>query len=138
MTREEAEEYFRDEWALSPEEAKRSAGMLHLEKPRETYLVLSTSMLMRLGYIEFYGDWDFTGDQRLPVSSTYYSHPSGFGEVDQDKETEDPFSKHRQQETIWQLFFDRDGTYEDQICFERVYEVVDGIEQVQVWRIADT
>ena len=135
LTREEAETYFREEWDLSAEEAEQSAARMYPAAPRETYLVLSTGMLMRLGYIEFYANWDFTGDQQVPIASTYDTHPSGFGEVDQDKDTKDPFSKYRQQETIWQLFFDRDGIYEDQACFERVYEAVDGIERVQVWRV---
>ena len=135
LTREEAETYFREEWDLSAEEAEQSAARMYPAAPRETYLVLSTGMLMRLGYIEFYANWNFTGDQQVPIASTYDTHPSGFGEVDQDKDTKDPFSKYRQQETIWQLFFDRDGIYEDQACFERVYEAVDGIERVQVWRV---
>ena len=135
LDREEAHTYFREEWNLPDKEADRFAGMLYPEDECETYLVLTTGMMMRLGLIEYYAEWDFTGDQPLPVSTTYYSYPNGFGQIDMENETADPFVKRRKLETIWQLFFDRDGIYEDQVMFERVYEAVDGIEQVQVWRI---
>ena len=125
----------RDGVGLEDEKAKKIAEVMHPDEPRETYLVLTMNMMRRLGLYEYYADWDFSGTQEKPLSTSYQSHPDGSGQLDLEDDT-DPDTARRKKETIWRLFLDRDGVEDElMIRFERVYEVTDGVEQVQVWRV---
>ena len=120
-------------YGFSAEEAEALAGMLHPEQEKEVYLVLSGDMLYKLGWIEYYANWDFSGRAKQPTATVYNVMPDGSFNMDSEDEEARAFFEARAQETIWKLFFDAAG--ED--CFTRLFQESDGTSQIQIWRAGE-
>ena len=131
MDREEAERYLADHFAMPEEQAREAAGMLHPEKPAETYLVVTGRMMQLVGWIEYFSGWDFTGNAPVPAATGYRYTPDGKS-VSDTEEGKNCLEK-RKQETIWKLYFDKDGGS----SFSMVFEADDGIDHVMVWRVEE-
>ena len=129
---EETEQYLTEEYGVPAETAELLAGMIHPDQKQEVYLVISGDMLYKLGWIEYYADWDFTGDQRPPAATVYSVMPDASENIHSDNENARAFFADRAQETIWRLFFNAEGGE----YFEPVFEASDGVSQIQVWKVA--
>ena len=122
-------------YGLDEEQAAEIESLMHPEKPREAYVVLSESMMQVLGWIEYYSAWDFETIQPAPQATAYYSIPDGSGALFLIDDTNREFYEARQSETVWRLYFDRDPHGADGLCFELVYETSDPVDHVQVWKV---
>ncbi len=131
MDRMEAEECLEEKYGISRKESAELAGMLHPEQKKEIYLVISGDMLYKLGWIEYYADWDFSGNGRKPVATVYSVTPDGSADINTETEEARAFFEDRAKETIWRLFFGSDG--ED--VFIPAFETSDGISQLKVWEV---
>lgn len=131
MERQETAEYLHLQCGLQKEEAVKTAELLHPEEEKEIYLVISGDMLYKLGWIEYFAGWDFSGSQPAPRATAYSVMPDGSEDMNSENEKARTFFEDRAEETIWKLFFYADG--DD--SFEPVLEASDGISQIQVWRV---
>ena len=131
LDREETAAHLRDRYSIEQEEAEELAGMIHPQQKKETYLVISGDMLYKLGWIEYYADWDFNGRNTPPAATVYSVMPDGSANMKSDKEEARAFFAARAQETIWKLFFKAEGAP----YFTPVFETSDGVSQIQVWRV---
>ena len=114
---------------LTEKEAAEAEALLHPEDPGEIYLVITESMLLRLGWIEYFSDWDFTGTAPLPAASRYDYAPDGH--LLADTAEDHSFREIRSRETIWQLYFEKESAG----CFFPVYDESDGVERMQIWQV---
>ena len=129
LDRQAAESFLRERLGMTADEAAEAEALLHPED-RETYLVLSQSMLMEMGWFEYYANWDFTGAASPLVSSMYNYTPDGYSITDSEK-GKDYFEKIRSKETLWRLYFDGDGGD----CFDLYFSADDGVQQVYIWKV---
>ena len=131
MEREETALFLQEEYGIAQKDAEEISGMIHPQQKKEIYLVISGDMLYKLGWIEYYADWDFSGNNTPPAATVYSVMPDGSANMNSDKEEARAFFAARAQETIWKLFFKADGDP----YFTPVLETNDGVNQMQVWRV---
>ncbi|MBR3328415.1 MAG: hypothetical protein IKG22_13930 [Atopobiaceae bacterium] len=131
LDKEEACTVLEDCCDLTPEEAEQAEALMHpVNAPEEAYLVITDSMLRRLGWYEYYADWDFTGTTPTPASTGYDRTPDGYALRGTSEGKE--LLKRRSAETMWRLMLDK----EDVDGFERVFDEDDGEETVCIWRVS--
>ncbi len=122
---------FEDNYGLTETEAAEAERLVHPAEQSEIYLIVTDKMMRQIAWIEYYGGWDFSGEQAPPTYTTYNSTPDGRLMNETEDEEVQRFFDKRKTETLWRLFFDRNGGN----CFEIVYQQNDGIRNVQVWRV---
>lgn len=130
---EEARTVLAESCDLTPQEAAQAEALMHpTNAPKEAYLVITDSMKRRLGWYEYYADWDFTGTTPTPASTGYDRTPDGYAlhGTTQGKS----LLKRRKAETFWRLMIDDENID----GFERVFDEDDGEEHVCIWRVALT
>lgn len=135
LDKEKTIDLLTDTYGMDPDRARTIEALVHPIQTGEVFLVLSGALIMRLGLIEYYADWDFTGTQPMPVSTAFFLYPDGSGSLREDREEDQDFLEHRESETIWRLYLDRNGTDSAGGWFEKDFEEADGHEMVQVWRV---
>ena len=115
---------------LTRDEASEVELLVHPRASQEVYLVLSNEMLLRLGWYEYYADWDFSGEATPPRATAF--NKAWDGTPLQDSEEGKELLQRRSGETMWRLLVDGkvDG------AFARVFDEDDGVSHVRVWRIA--
>ena len=133
--RETSGEILKEEGNIPGAKAEKIAGMIHPTRPRETYLVLTRRMMMLLGWIEYYANWDFSGEQEEPVLTGHLSIPDGSGSFVSAEPAHKAFFEKRMKENIWSLYFSESEEEEEKSGFKRVYEAEDDLEKIRVWRV---
>ena len=131
MQRDETERYLQETCGFTGEKAAELAEMIHPEQEREVYMVISGDMLYKLGWIEYYADWDFADGGRKPAATVYNVMPDGSENMKSESEKARAFFEDRAKETIWRLFFRADGGE----AFAPAFETSDGISQIQIWKV---
>ena len=113
-------------WSLR----KKQLPLLHPEQPKETYLIITDTMMMEIGWYEYFSYWDFAGENPVPRSTTLRYTPDGYpydspeGQVYMDEV--------RGNETIWRLYMEE---IEDE-RFELVFSGEDASEGLWMWRVS--
>lgn len=130
LERDEAAKVLRDKYGFTAAEADEAADMMHPAETPEIYLVVTGRMMRILGWFEFYGNWDFEGENIKPADVSYNKTPDGSADMDTAEGEQKEFFEKRANETVWRLYF---GMEEGP--FTPVYETGDGIENVQVWKL---
>lgn len=115
---------------LTPDEAREAEALIHPAQPRETYLVLTSSMARQIAWYEYYANWDFTGTQPPPNVTVYSYTPEGIP-IFSTEAGQDYLDSVRGSELFWELFFNARKTS----CFTPVFEYHDGLEHVRVWLV---
>ena len=115
--------------ASPPEDARTADALIHPAEDREAYLVLTYSMLNRIGWFEYYSVWDFTGRAAPPATTLYRFTPDGQSIT--DSEFGQQYFKVRSQSVFWRLF--REGAAV--AGFRPVFSTGDSVETVRVFRI---
>ena len=118
------------DYGLDDEIAAQAASLIHPEKTREMYLVITYTMTRQIGWYEYFANWDFTGKQRAPASTWYSRTPDGTSVFDEGEGAE-YLENVRSKEAMWRLFFNA----ETSIRFTPAYEWHDGQEHVRIWRV---
>ena len=131
LEKQETESCLQNRYGISGEEAVRFAELIHPAKTREVYLVLSGDMLYKLGWIEYYADWNFEDGGKKPAATVYSVMPDGSENMESETEKARTFFADRAKETIWRLFFAADGGD----AFAPAFETSDGVSQIQVWKV---
>ena len=131
MDRQGAEDYLIKNCAMPADKACEAACMLHPEAQTESWLVVTERMMQLIGWIEYFSDWDFTGNMPRPAATVYKYTPDGKSVYDTEEGRE--YLEKRNKETLWKLFFDKDGGS----SFRLVFEKEDGIDHVMVWRVGE-
>lgn len=129
-----AAKFLRDEYKLDPSVAKACAELIvpgEEQKDQDVYLVITDSMMDLLGWIEYFGGWDFSGDTPIPDTTTYKRMPGTLLPMDSDDPLALDFFTRRSQEVIWSLCFYQFGDR----YFIQEFEDNDGMERIQVWRV---
>lgn len=126
---QETETLLRDRLGMTAEEAAEAEKLLH-PAPRETYLVLSGSMMLEMGWFEYFANWDFRGEAKAPVSTLYNYTPEGYSITDSEK-GKDYLANVRSKETLWRLYCEGDG--ED--CFSLYFSADDSVQHVYIWKV---
>ena len=128
MSRAEAEAALNGTYGFLPEEADEISSMIHPEKSPEIYLVITERMMQVLGWIEYYGNWDFSGEAPIPLDPSYLASPEKEeGSAGSDRSAEDIMTE-REQEVIWQLYFQENVSPR----FRQVFETEDGMDRACV------
>lgn len=138
-----------DEYGFGGSEAAELETLLHPSEPREVYLAIDEAMTEQLGVFEYYGNWDYDGENTVPVKTVYTSMPDGSGDMSStDTEVQEFFGK-RQQEMLWRLYISGDtikksevsdpehvGASADEPAFEKVFEEDDGYDGFKIWKLS--
>ena len=130
LDKEETVRVLTDQYGLSQEIAVETEALIHPPSPRECYVIITDTMLMQLGWFEYYRDWDYTGESPEPVYTVYDIKPDGTANLDMEDEKSKAYFAERAKETIWRLSFDGDG--ED--CFIQKVYIDDKVHEVQIWK----
>ena len=112
--------------------AREIEKLVHPSEKKEVYLVLTNTMMDMLGWFEYYEDWDFEGDNKVPYATVYYVKSDGTATMDTQQEEAKKYFEERSHETIWRLFL---SNGEGQDAFEKVYETTDPFAYVQIWKL---
>ncbi len=119
-----------NDYGLTDEIAAQAVSLIHPEKPREMYLVITYTMTRQIGWYEYFANWDFTGKQWPPASTWYSRTPDGTSVFDEGEGAE-YLANVRSKEAMWRLFFNA----ETSVRFTPAYEWHDGQEHVRIWRV---
>ena len=106
------------------------------------------TMTEQLGIFEYYGNWNYDGENTMPVKTWYTSLPDGSADMSStDKEVQE-FFKKRQKEMLWRLYISGDTIKKSEIsdleddeasadepAFEKVFEHDDGYVGFKVWKL---
>ena len=130
MNEGEAKPYLMSKCDLTEDEATDVYSLMRPEKTEETYLVITYTMTRQIGWYEYFGGWDFSGDRAMP-RSTYYSYTPEGTPVFDTAEGMEYLNNVRGREMMWRLFFDAEQTD----CFTPAFEWHDGLEHVRIWRV---
>ena len=149
MDKDDSIRVLTDEYGFGGSEAAELEALLHPGDPREVYLVMDETMTEQLGVFEYYGNWDYDGENIAPVKTVYTSMPDGSGDMSStDKEVQEFFGK-RQEEMLWRLYIsgdtikksevsdhEDDEAYADEPAFEKVFEEDDGYDRFMIWKLS--
>ena len=106
------------------------------------------TMTEQLGVFEYYGNWDYDGENTVPVKTVYTSLPDGSDDMSStDTEVQEFFEK-RQKEMLWRLYIsgdtikksevsdtEDDKASADEPAFEKVFEEDDGYVGFMIWKL---
>ena len=130
LDKAEAEELIVSRCGLTREEAAEAEALLHPAQTKETYLIITDTMMMEIGWYEYFAYWDFAGENPVPLSTTLRSTPDGYAyDSPQGQEYMDEV---RGDSTIWRLYMEE---IEDE-RFELVFNGEDVSEGLWMWRVS--
>ena len=149
MDKDDSIRVLTDEYGFGGSEAAELEALLHPSDPREVYLVMDETMTEQLGVFEYYGNWDYDGENIAPVKTVYTSMPDGSGDMSStDTEVQEFFGK-RQKEMLWRLYIsgdtikksevsntEDDEASADEPAFEKVFEEDDGYDRFMIWKLS--
>ncbi len=149
MDKDDSIKALTDEYGFGGSEAAELEALLHPSDPREVYLVMYETMTEQLGVFEYYGNWDYDGENTVPVKTVYTSLPDGSDDMSStDKEVQEFFGK-RQKEMLWRLYIsgdtikksevsdsEDDESSADEPAFEKVFEEDDGYVGFMIWKLS--
>ena len=127
--REEAIRILEERCGLPPAEAVLAESLIHPETPKEAYLVLTETMMNRIGWFEYYSVWDFTGKAAPPVTTLYLFTPDGQSLIHSDFGK--AYLQVRSKSLLWKLFIEK----ADVPGFLPVSEFSDGRESILLFRL---
>ena len=85
-----------DEYGFGGSEAAELEALLHPSDPREVYLAMYETMTEQLGVFEYYGNWDYDGENTAPVKTVYTSLPDGSDDMSStDTKVQEFFEKRK-------------------------------------------
>ena len=148
MDKDDSIKALTDEYGFGGSEAAELEALLHPSDPREVYLAMYETMTEQLGVFEYYGNWDYDGENTVPVKTVYTSLPDGSDDISStDKQVQEFFGK-RQQEMLWRLYISGDTITKSEVsdpeddeapadepAFEKVFEEDDGIVGFIIWKL---
>ncbi len=137
------------EYGFGGSEATELEALLHPTDPRNVYLVMYETMTEQLGVFEYYGNWNYDGENTVPVKTVYTSLPDGSDDMSStDTEVQEFFEK-RQKEMLWRLYIsgdtikksevsdpEDDEASADEPAFEKVFEEDDGYVGFMIWKLS--
>lgn len=126
----EAVRVLSEKYGMSGADAAEADRLMHPEEDHETYLIVSGRMMGIIGWFEFYGNWDFEGENIRPASVRYDTTPDGSADMKTAEGEDREFFEKRAREAVWRMYFDEEGG-----PFSLAYDTSDGIEKVQVWKL---
>ena len=149
MDKDDSIKALTDEYGFGGSEAAELEALLHPNDPREVYLALYETMTEQLGVFEYYGNWDYDGENTAPVKTVYTSLPDGSADMSStDKEVQEFFEK-RQKEMLWRLYISGDTIKKSEVtdpeddeasagepAFEKVFEEDDGYVGFTIWKLS--
>ena len=149
MDKDDSIKALTDEYGFGGSEAEELEALLHPGEPREVYLAMYETMTEQLGVFEYYGNWDYDGENTAPVKTVYTSLPDGSDDMSStDKEVQEFFEK-RQKEMLWRLYIsgdtikksevsdsEDDNASSDEPAFEKVFEEDDGYVGFKIWKVS--
>jgi hypothetical protein len=149
MDKDDSIKALTDEYGFSGSEAAELEALLHPSDPREVYLAMYETMTEQLGVFEYYGNWDYDGENTVPVKTVYTSLPDGSDDMSStDAEVQEFFGK-RQKEMLWRLYIsgdtikksevsdpEDDEASADEPAFEKVFEEDDGFDGFLIWKLS--
>jgi dolichyl-diphosphooligosaccharide--protein glycosyltransferase len=149
MDKDDSIKALTEEYGFGGSEAAELEALLHPSDPREVYLVMYETMTEQLGVFEYYGNWDYDGENTVPVKTVYTSMPDGSGDMSStDTEVQEFFEK-RQKEMLWRLYIsgdtikksevsdpEDDEASADEPAFEKVFEEDDGYVGFMIWKLS--
>ena len=128
--REEAIVLLQNGLGIEEEKASLIEAMIHPEKTREIYLIITYTMTRQIGWYEYFSNWDFSGSQPVPNATLYSYTPEGTP-LFNTEEGQEYLKGIRGKETMWELFFNaKKSPY-----FTPAFEWHDGTEHVRVWHV---
>lgn len=128
-TKDAAEQTLTADLGFKPDDAAEIASLTHPEEDRDVYLVLSSDMLDTYRWIDYFGNWDFSGKSKLPDAEVrLVLKGSGTSAEPVMKQLPQSFDG-----SVFSSLFENGGTTD---CFTELYEADDGICTVQVWKTA--
>ena len=99
---------------LTAAQAAEAEALLHPAEPKETYLVLTRSMLAKQPWFEYFANWDFEG------SSPDAPH------------AQDGVERHDASDAVFRRLLDQEEPMDG---FTLVFDGDDGVERMTIWRI---
>lgn len=114
LEKEQAIRVLMERCNLTEAEAAEVEELLHPAAANEAYLVLTNSTLRKTPWIEYFANWDFTGNMPLPTDANSAAAKA-------DRTGELMYRLHARGETL-------DG-------FTSVFEENDGLERMRIWRV---
>ena len=127
--REDAIRILEDRCGLSSADTVLAESLIHPETPKEAYLLLTKTMMNRIGWFEYYSVWDFTGNAAPPVTTLYLFTPDGQSLLNSDFGKE--YLQVRSRSLLWKLFIEK----ADIPGFTPVFKSSDGLEDVLLFRL---
>lgn len=98
MDKDDSIKALTDEYGFGGSEAAELEALLHPGDPREVYLAMYETMTEQLGVFEYYGNWDYDGENTAPVKTVYTSLPDGSDDMSStDKEVQEFFEKRQKE-----------------------------------------
>ena len=126
----EAMRVLSDKYGMSDADAAEADRLIHPAEEHETYLIVTGRMMSIIGWFEFYGNWDFEGENIRPAAVRYDRTPDGSADKETAEGEDRELFEKRAREAVWRMYFDDEGG-----PFSLVYDTSDGIEKVQVWKL---
>ena len=137
-----------DEYGFGGSEAAELEALLHPNNPREVYLAMYETMTEQLGFFEYYGNWNYDGENTVPVKTVYTSLPDGSDDMSSTDTAVQEFFEKRKKEMLWRLYIsgdtikksevsdpEDDKASADEPAFEKVFEEDDGYVGFMVWKL---
>ena len=148
MDKEDSIKALTGEYGFGGSEAAELEALLHPNNPREVYLAMYETMTEQLGVFEYYGNWDYDGENTVPVKTVYTSLPDGSGDMSSTDTAVQEFFEKRKKEMLWRLYIsgdtikksevsdpEDDKASADEPAFEKVFEEDDGYVGFMVWKL---
>ena len=129
MEKKEAIRQLRIRSGMTAEEAAEAEALLHPEKTKETYLIITDTMMQEIAWFEYYTFWDFTGETPIPLATTLRYTPGGYPY--DSPEGQKYMEQIRYGETLWRLYMEE----EEIDGFNLVFAGDDGTETLWMWKL---
>ena len=148
MDKDDSIKALTDEYGFGGSEAAELEALLHPSDPREVYLTMYETMTEQLGFFEYYGNWDYDGENTVPVKTVHTSLPDGSDDMSSTDTKVQEFFEKRQKEMLWRLYIsddtikksevsdpENDEASADEPAFEKVFEEDDGYVGFKIWKL---
>ncbi len=108
MDKDDSIKALTDEYGFGGSEAAGLEALLHPSDPREVYLAMYETMTEQLGVFEYYGNWNYDGENTVPVKTVYTSLPDGSDDMSSTDTAVQEFFEKRKKEMLWRLYISGD------------------------------
>ena len=125
----ETEELLMSRCGMSKEKATTAEALLHPKKSKETYLIITDTMIRQIAWFEYYAYWHFNGNNPIPRATTQRYTPEGY--PIESPEGQRYMDLVRGEETLWRLYMEE----EEDERFRLVFNRTDNVEGLWMWRV---